>query len=1341
MAVKSRVSDKLELSEFFDNEDSDGYRLAEFLQKRRGRVPRQNYLFMNCEPLRLSLDVQFEKAPQKQNINTAESGKTPAPLQDEQNENLGPTNCSAEIDARQRHSPTANAREGDSADRASPSSPLNQLKKISPRRLGVVRRSGGISPGDRLRRYSFKCASRLSAGHRRTLLHEFDSTVSDSAFNPNVCSTPLSQEAKVTGETNGDENIVASPTPDKENSTQNEKTCCSRIETFDKCVHSKDENLREMLEATQKMLEATQQMSKDNLPCSPARSKTSSARRTYTIEKGDKPGQVILTPESLGVSNRKRLTRDKSLDGISLAAGSSRALRRPAILSKLGNVSMDISKCSRLHSTRQNSVFYDLQNENDSAMDITLTGTNNHSAEIRSQSLSPHRNWAQAKRQTNTSVMNITLGANNALSPDHVRSVSFQNEKLPSRNQSQITIRLENPQMQNTETNKTLAHNVSGNLTIETCRTLNNSRRSEPPTMLCGEIPVTQYDDEIFVPETQDVNATSDKIISIQGGKSVVVIPVNQTFHNASSAEANNSSKLTNNTKEICTASRPAVAVSGGAGNVQPSKGYSDEADNLKLTDILTDDEEPSASAATIRSTGNNTQSPLNLAAYSHRGRTKRLRKRSLSRRRLDMDRSQALTTETEIEEMAPLALNDQTAKRKRVLRKNQLPLNKPPGIPLNGEKFALELARMSNYEIIDLRKRNSMGRVFAVNGRKSLRSKEQAIKKQMQLSDEIEQELLRRNTEPTRSDDDMQTSDATNNVGIELYPPVPDEFRDALPIPMGNLSDSLAHEKSSDRVSFRTRKSGQKKKDRSTKQIPETLQHYLEVSQKYRQKKTDSLSGKKSKPRPLYSRGLSDTEDNAFDNTQGRSDKSDKSHLPIPYVPSPPKSTSFMSPEIVPPPSPFVASQSVGQQLRNSEVDSDSGIDTNAINGGINASVANAVPSESGVTIDDGFKKPLQPAPKNRGRKRNDATKSNVASRSEEGSNAESSETTDGANSSDTLRRSKREPKKTPVPMFQVMFQQLLTKSLRASEARITKSKNSSAVNGGKSTSRGRKKKPLEAISEDKDLGHIAKASKKKTREKNKNKGSQESSDKRTTQDEESLECSRIKLPNPPPLDHFNNIFDHLRNTSIELPSDKENKQDNKDQTKMKKLKIRVARVKQKVADNRNLKPGLTPLTSQRTEPKSPAMSNISQTPMASSSVSSSADTNTSNFELLSWLKNITETESVPRKDEIFKEMRISSASSLCFCELQGIEYAFYDTDEKASLGYLRFKPKQIKPRKRAKKYHLHFITLVGNFRITANDKERQVGPGDMVAIEKSVYYDIENLCDDVGILMVVKK
>lgn len=73
--------------------------------------------------------------------------------------------------------------------------------------------------------------------------------------------------------------------------------------------------------------------------------------------------------------------------------------------------------------------------------------------------------------------------------------------------------------------------------------------------------------------------------------------------------------------------------------------------------------------------------------------------------------------------------------------RMTSVPLNKPPSVAINGEQFAEELARMSNYEILDLRKRNSLGKVYAVNGRTS-QNKEQ----QKKLEKNIECELLRRN-------------------------------------------------------------------------------------------------------------------------------------------------------------------------------------------------------------------------------------------------------------------------------------------------------------------------------------------------------------------------------------------------------------------------------------------------------------------------------------------------------------------------------------------------------------------------------------------------------------------
>lgn len=70
--------------------------------------------------------------------------------------------------------------------------------------------------------------------------------------------------------------------------------------------------------------------------------------------------------------------------------------------------------------------------------------------------------------------------------------------------------------------------------------------------------------------------------------------------------------------------------------------------------------------------------------------------------------------------------------------RANQPPLNKPVLPAINGEEFAEELARMTNYEILDLRKRNSLGRLH----HQQVFTKEQ----QLALEQSIQMEMLRRN-------------------------------------------------------------------------------------------------------------------------------------------------------------------------------------------------------------------------------------------------------------------------------------------------------------------------------------------------------------------------------------------------------------------------------------------------------------------------------------------------------------------------------------------------------------------------------------------------------------------
>lgn len=82
---------------------------------------------------------------------------------------------------------------------------------------------------------------------------------------------------------------------------------------------------------------------------------------------------------------------------------------------------------------------------------------------------------------------------------------------------------------------------------------------------------------------------------------------------------------------------------------------------------------------------------------------------------------------------------------RKRIIAfdkaKTKSALNKPSHPEINGEQFAKELAKMSNYEIIDLRKRNSLGML-----------KGQLSKDQQVVEQQIQHEISRRKLENNES-------------------------------------------------------------------------------------------------------------------------------------------------------------------------------------------------------------------------------------------------------------------------------------------------------------------------------------------------------------------------------------------------------------------------------------------------------------------------------------------------------------------------------------------------------------------------------------------------------------
>jgi len=48
------------------------------------------------------------------------------------------------------------------------------------------------------------------------------------------------------------------------------------------------------------------------------------------------------------------------------------------------------------------------------------------------------------------------------------------------------------------------------------------------------------------------------------------------------------------------------------------------------------------------------------------------------------------------------------------------------------------------------------------------------------------------------------------------------------------------------------------------------------------------------------------------------------------------------------------------------------------------------------------------------------------------------------------------------------------------------------------------------------------------------------------------------------------------------------------------------------------------------------------------------------------------------------------ATANELVFTQVDGIDYAFYNTKEKATLGYMRFQPHQTRNKKRAKVHPL---------------------------------------------------
>ncbi|KAH8346567.1 hypothetical protein KR084_005180, partial [Drosophila pseudotakahashii] len=130
--------------------------------------------------------------------------------------------------------------------------------------------------------------------------------------------------------------------------------------------------------------------------------------------------------------------------------------------------------------------------------------------------------------------------------------------------------------------------------------------------------------------------------------------------------------------------------------------------------------------------------------------------------------------------------------------------------------------------------------------------------------------------------------------------------------------------------------------------------------------------------------------------------------------------------------------------------------------------------------------------------------------------------------------------------------------------------------------------------------------------------------------------------------------------------------------------------------------------------------------------------------IQLMQWLRGVGDAQPTPSMSD--DNASVSPANDLVFSQVDGIDYAFYNTKERATLGYMRFQPYQTRYKKRAKVHPLKFIVQFGEFAMQtmAEGEEEEVQSilrvGDMIEVDKGTKYSIQNAIDDVSVLMVIR-
>ncbi|XP_046866851.1 uncharacterized protein LOC6651264 [Drosophila willistoni] len=351
-------------------------------------------------------------------------------------------------------------------------------------------------------------------------------------------------------------------------------------------------------------------------------------------------------------------------------------------------------------------------------------------------------------------------------------------------------------------------------------------------------LPLSQPEVEVVVPETQPQELSMTGSQSQQLGEIIqnlsrhtslplVVIPINTQSPRADVAidkHLNKDEPVDTDSRSIQTSSQQKVpalkkdAPDCGA-DLEPIDVISrsiqtTSQQKVEDIDILTDDDSDEGSDRTA---------PLNLAPPG--GNTTRQKRK--------LNANYRKPTENQENSMQLLNLHRTNSDRRHRKATLASVLNKAPCTPINGEKFAGELVRMSNYEILDLRKRNSLGLIYPLNGHRK-----QNLEQQAALEEGIRFEIMRRNLDASKSEDLLsdktQVKEVTVNVSTSMGPP------------------PTALQQKPRRISSRSRSRRQKQP------ITKELENYMAL-EKTMQERIKSRSTSK---RSLYTKGESETED-----------------------------------------------------------------------------------------------------------------------------------------------------------------------------------------------------------------------------------------------------------------------------------------------------------------------------------------------------------------------------------------------------------------------------------------------------------------------------------------------